>query len=40
MKMLSCSDKIIRIDDGRVKSVDTQADVKVTVGSIDGETEF
>lgn len=40
MKMLSCSDKIIRIDDGRVKSVDTQADVKVTVGSIDGQTEF
>jgi putative ABC transport system ATP-binding protein len=40
MKMLSCSDKIIRIDDGRVKSVDTQADVTVTIGSIDGQTEF
>ena len=40
MKMLSCSDKIIRIEDGGVKGVDLQADVKVTVGSIDGETEF
>jgi len=38
MKMLSCSDKIIRIEDGSVKSVDTQASVKVKVGSIDGET--
>jgi putative ABC transport system ATP-binding protein len=38
MKMLSCSDKIIRIEDGHVKSIDTQASVKVTVGSIDGET--
>lgn len=38
MKMLSCSDKIVRIEDGSVKSVDTQASVKVTVGSIDGET--
>jgi putative ABC transport system ATP-binding protein len=38
MKMLSCSDKIVRIEDGGVKSVDTQADVKVKIGSIDGET--
>ena len=38
MKMLSCSDKIVRIEDGAVKRVDTQADVNVTVGSIDGET--
>ncbi len=38
MKMLSCSDKIVRIEDGAVKRVDTQADVTVTVGSIDGET--
>jgi putative ABC transport system ATP-binding protein len=38
MKMLSCSDKIVRIEDGSVKSIDTQADVKVKVGSIDGET--
>jgi len=38
MKMLSCSDKIIRIEDGAVKSVDTQASVTVKVGSIDGET--
>jgi putative ABC transport system ATP-binding protein len=36
MKMLSSSDKIIRIEDGKVKRVDTQADVKVKVGSIDG----
>ena len=38
MKMLSCSDKIIRIEDGSVKRVDTQADVNVKVGTIDGET--
>ena len=38
MKMLSCSDKIIRIEDGAVKSVDTQATVNVKVGSIDGAT--
>ena len=38
MKMLSCSDKIVRIEDGSVKRVDTQADVKVKVGTIDGET--
>ncbi len=38
MKMLSCSDKIIRIEDGAIMRVDTQASVKVTVGSIDGET--
>ncbi len=38
MKMLSCSDKIVQIEDGSVKSVDTQASVRVTVGSIDGET--
>ncbi len=38
MKMLSCSDKIVQIEDGAVKSVDTQASIKVTVGSIDGET--
>lgn len=38
MKMLSCSDKIIRIEDGAVKRVDTQASVNVKVGSIDGET--
>jgi putative ABC transport system ATP-binding protein len=38
MKMLSCSDKIVRIEDGSVKRVDTQADVNVKVGTIDGET--
>ncbi len=38
MKMLSSSDKIVQIEDGAVKRVDTQADVNVTVGSIDGET--
>jgi len=38
MKMLSCSDKIIRIEDGAVKSVDTQKTIKVNVGSIDGQT--
>lgn len=38
MKMLACSDKIVRIEDGAVKRVDTQADVSVTVGSINGET--
>jgi len=38
MKRVSCSDKIIRIEDGLVKRVDTQDDVTVTVGSIDGET--
>lgn len=38
MKMLSCSDKIIRIEDGAVKGIDTQSSVKVRVGSIDGET--
>lgn len=38
MKMLSCSDKIVRIEDGAVKSIDTQSSVKVKVGSIDGET--
>lgn len=36
MKMLSSSDKIIRIEDGKVKRVDTQDDVNVKVGSIDG----
>ncbi len=38
MKMLSCSDKIIRIEDGAVKRVDMQGSVTVKVGSIDGET--
>jgi len=38
MKMLSCSDKIVRIEDGAVKRVDTKSDIKVTIGSIDGET--
>lgn len=38
MKMLSCSDKIVRIEDGSVKGVDLKADIKVKVGSIDGET--
>ena len=38
MKMLSCSDKIVQIEDGAVKSVDTPAGIKVKVGSIDGET--
>lgn len=37
MKMLSSSDKIIRIEDGGIKRVDTQADVNVTIGSIDGQ---
>jgi putative ABC transport system ATP-binding protein len=38
MKMLSSSDKIVRIEDGAVKRVDTKDDIKVTIGSIDGET--
>ncbi|MDT8390461.1 MAG: ABC transporter ATP-binding protein [Lentisphaeria bacterium] len=38
MKMLSCSDKIIRIEDGAVKSVDTRDTIKVKIGSIDGAT--
>jgi putative ABC transport system ATP-binding protein len=38
MKMVSCSDKIVRIEDGAVKGVDTRADIRVKVGSIDGET--
>lgn len=38
MKMLSSSDKIIQIEDGAVKSIDTQTSVQVKVGSIDGET--
>jgi putative ABC transport system ATP-binding protein len=38
MKMVSCSDKIVQIEDGMVKSVDTQADINVKVGSIDGAT--
>ena len=38
MKMLSSSDKIVRIEDGAVKRVDTKADIKVTIGSIDGAT--
>jgi putative ABC transport system ATP-binding protein len=38
MKMVSCSDKIVQIEDGAVKSVDSQADINVRVGSIDGET--
>ncbi len=38
MKMLSCSDKIVRIVDGAIKSVDLQADITIKVGSIDGET--
>jgi putative ABC transport system ATP-binding protein len=36
MKMLSSSDKIIRIEDGKIKRVDTPDDVNVKVGSIDG----
>lgn len=38
MKMLSRSDKIIRIEDGAVKSIDTQDTIKVKIGSIDGAT--
>lgn len=38
MKMLSCSDKIVRIEDGAVKSIDTAETVNVRVGSIDGAT--
>lgn len=38
MKMLSSSDKIVHIEDGAIKKVDTKADIKVKVGSIDGET--
>jgi putative ABC transport system ATP-binding protein len=37
MKMLSCSDKIIHIDRGNIKSIDTPDDVKVKIGSIDGD---
>lgn len=38
MKMLSCSDKVIQIEDGAVKSVDTKETIKIKVGSIDGAT--
>jgi putative ABC transport system ATP-binding protein len=36
MKMLSSSDKIIHIESGKVKKVDTKGDINVKVGSIDG----
>jgi putative ABC transport system ATP-binding protein len=38
MKMLSHSDKIIHIEDGAVKRIDTKGNIKVKIGSIDGET--
>ena len=38
MKMLSCSDKIIRIEDGAVKGIDTPDTINVKIGSIDGAT--
>jgi putative ABC transport system ATP-binding protein len=38
MKMLSCSDKIIHIEDGAVKRIDTKDNIKVKIGSIDGAT--
>jgi putative ABC transport system ATP-binding protein len=37
MKMLSCSDKILHINQGEIASIDTPDDVKVKIGSIDGE---
>ncbi len=38
MKMLSCSDKIVRIESGKVAEIAGKEDIKVTVGTIDGET--
>lgn len=38
MKMLSCSDFVVKIDSGSIESVTAKKDLKITVGSIDGET--
>jgi putative ABC transport system ATP-binding protein len=38
MKMLSCSDFVVRIDSGAIESKTAKADLKITVGTIDGET--
>jgi putative ABC transport system ATP-binding protein len=38
MKMLSCSDFVVRIDSGAIASKTAKADLKITVGSIDGQT--
>ena len=38
-KMLSVSDRVIRIRDGKVEKIEDRSDLNITVGSIDGETE-
>jgi putative ABC transport system ATP-binding protein len=38
MKMLSCSDRVVQIESGAIARVSSQDEVKITVGSIDGET--
>jgi putative ABC transport system ATP-binding protein len=38
-KMVSVSDRIIRIQDGQIERIEDTRDLNITLGSIDGETE-
>ncbi len=39
IKMLDVSDRVVRIRDGQIDRIDTRAELKIEVGTIDGETE-
>ncbi|HUW34999.1 MAG TPA: ABC transporter ATP-binding protein [Planctomycetota bacterium] len=38
-KMVSVSDRIVRIQDGQVERIEDTSQLKITIGSIDGKTE-
>ncbi len=38
-KMVSVSDRIVRIQDGQIERIEDTSDLNITLGSIDGETE-
>jgi len=38
MKMLSCSDTVVRLRSGAIESVQAKDEIEITVGTIDGET--
>ena len=38
-KMVSVSDRIVRLQDGQIERIEDTSDLDITLGSIDGETE-